>query len=160
MDSNLTATQKLDIVLELLKRQNEYKVKTQISNILLENGTRIVDGDLIRILDRMVNDGYIIERKQDSAGTSINPLYLISYYGLLFDNYAAKSLRDSAYDEQQQLEIERLKKVDRDSDRNQTRLNRLTRWLAVGTIALAVMEIIKFLCDIDPCVKEFFQRLF
>jgi DNA-binding PadR family transcriptional regulator len=158
MDSLLTPIQKLDTVLKLLQTQNSYKTKEEVTTILSQSGTPMNEDDLIRILDKLINDGFVIETKQDRNGNHIYARYLISYSGILFDNYASKFLLDAADAEQQRLEIDRLRTLDLNVERNQTRLNRLTRWLAVGTIVLAVMEIIKFLCEMDSCIKAFFEK--
>jgi hypothetical protein len=84
---NLLPIQKLDIVLNFLKTQKEYQRWFQIRNKLNDSGIVLDGDDFVRIIDKLINDGYLIEIKKNDQGTSIVPLCLISYSGYLFEGY-------------------------------------------------------------------------
>ena len=159
MEKPVTPIEKIDTILNILQSQDRYKTRLEIENILSALEISINQDDIVRILDKLVNDGYVIEIKQDNNGIRITPQYLISWSGHLFDSYDAKASRDAEALEQQRIDAARLIQLESQNLINSGRLNRLTRWLAWGTIGLAVIELIKFLCDLDPCIKEFFEKI-
>lgn len=78
---------KLDYVFENLKTQTTFLTQPQILNILKDPKFEISDYDLIRIMDRLVNDGNVIVLDRDEKAGAIPPKYQISFYGYLFKSY-------------------------------------------------------------------------
>ncbi|MGZ3821471.1 MAG: hypothetical protein ACXVB6_12820, partial [Mucilaginibacter sp.] len=128
--------------LNILQSQDRYKTRLEIENILSALEISINQDDIVRILDKLVNDGYVIERKQDNNGTRIIPQYLISWSGHLFDSYDAKASRDAEALEQQRIDAARLIQLESQNLTNSGRLNILTHrlvkatWFAVGAAAV------------------------
>ena len=84
------AIKRLDYVLQYLKGKNVYLSHSQVLNDLKKNKFIIEDYELIILLDRLINDGLVIEQKDGNNDPTTNR-YLISYHGLLFKSYARKS---------------------------------------------------------------------
>jgi hypothetical protein len=95
MEKGLEPIQKLDEVLNYLRTQKSFLTDAQLSDNLQTKGLIISEDDLIRITDRLINDGYIIERKRDKKQTAIDPKYLISYKGYLFQGYVEQKRIDN-----------------------------------------------------------------
>ena len=87
---NLSPIEKLDYVLNVLKDQTVFLTRNQILNVLRQSGFTIAHHDLVRIMDRLINDGYVIEMKTDESGQQVMSSCQISYYGYLFKGYKAK----------------------------------------------------------------------
>lgn len=162
MENDPKPTEKLDWILNFFKTQKSYLTDDQLNVNLKSVGFAIEPDDLIRVLDTLINDGYIIEKKTDVSQNLIASRYLISYKGYLFidsGGYVAKASRDAADALHIHLDNQRQIALQDHSEKNSKHLNLLTLWLAVGTIILALIEIIKFLCDTDPTIKSFFEKI-
>lgn len=102
------------------------------------------------ILERLHKDGYLTFDSQFETGN-------ITFDGKLFlqtGGYTAKASRDEAAALSIDIENQRKLALDNNLEANSTRLNRLTLWLAVGTIALALIEIIKFFVWLSSSQKS------
>lgn len=96
-------------------------------------------GQLIIIILKLKKDGYINE---DSAR------YQITIDGYVFaasGGYLALNTKGINEAILLQQEIDRRKLIDSKLEENSARLNKLTTWLAVGTIVLALLELIKLM---------------
>lgn len=90
----ITPIQKLDAVLDFLKTQKSYLNHHSVDTGLRKVNIELDADDLIRIKDKLINDGYLIERKTNTLGSSIDPVYLISYSGYLFHGYIKQQAID------------------------------------------------------------------
>lgn len=162
MNNDLKPIEKLDWILDYFRSQKSYLTDDQLNENFKKIGFSIDADDLIRILDKLINDGHIIEKKIDRWQNPIASRYLISYQGHLFidsGGYTIKASRDTEDALRIHLDNQRQITLQDNSEKNSKRLNLLTFWLAVGTIILALIEIIKFLCETDPVIKSFFENI-
>jgi len=88
------------------------------------------------ILEKLQLNGYVKRQPSMAWTITIDGEVFLSQGG-----YGAKSLTDAANAEEQRLEIARLRNLDEQSEINQTRLNDLTFWLAVGSIAATIVAL-------------------
>ena len=96
-------------------------------------------GQLITIFRKLIKDGYI-EKVGDRDEISIDG-YVFAASG----GYSALNTKKINEAILLQQEIDRRKVIDSQLEANSARLNKLTCWLAIGTIALAVFEFAKFI---------------
>ena len=143
--------QKIDIALQYLK-DNPTRINFDSFNAKLnELGLTSSQYHTRTLLDKLKHDRLVM----DLPGPSNREEgLLITYEGLLFEGYQAKFLNDSAAAEQRRLELERLRTVDSNSERNQIRLNDLTLYLSIGTGVLALIEFVKFVVWIFSSQKS------
>ncbi|WP_259070215.1 hypothetical protein HDF24_15210 [Mucilaginibacter sp. X4EP1] len=134
-----TIEAKLDMVLQYVVNipSRELLTRDQIAS----NMDAIpYEKEITEILLKLYKDGYVHTQNDMGLG-----YFYSNFDGRIFidsGGYKSKSLSDAADAEFQQRELDRLRNVDDLSGRNQTRLNRLTRWLVVGTIAAAVVGLV------------------
>lgn len=116
------------------------------------------DSDYFRnILRKLVDDGYLYSYGE---AKKLDEAYYIRFEGEAFNRlggYRVKSLNEDAArnmvaleKEAQQIEKERQKKVDATMMKIGRRLNCLTLWLALGTGALALIELAKLWLEYFP----------
>lgn len=153
---DLPPEQKLDIVLQQVVNMSQQEPHSYmyIANLV---GANDYWKEVFEILIKLRKDGYIAS--PDETGYAI---YVSNFDGRLFiDNggYTTKALKDANDALLVQLEINRRIELDAHLKNAASRLNLLTLWLAIGTGALALIEVIKFLCEMDSCIKEFFERM-
>lgn len=155
--ADLSPEQKLDIVLQKLVNLSDDNPQPYNEIAYLLNA-RPFNKEIFEILLKLKKDGYVASNGETGFGS-----YSSNFDGRLFidrGGYTAKALRDAEVAEQQRLDAARLIQLESQNLINSGRLNRLTRWLAWGTIALAVIELVKFVCELDPKIKLFFERVF
>jgi hypothetical protein len=137
MDS-LSAIQKLQTVLDTL-------AKNPVAERNLQDIDRLVLApinmmELSFILDRLEKDSFVKSREYQKQ-FAVEKLYSITFDGQVF------------FDQGGYIQAERASKTNLTlaearvvtGERAQNRLNSLTLWLVVGTIAVAVVEIIKLI---------------
>lgn len=134
---------KIDFVLNFFKSKQD--LDASFSYTIIENHVKrtselkITVTMLREILKKLVNDGYITERKQEEGYQSI---YHVSFEGLVFEGYVHEN-------EANHKEQERLHTLENRQLALSRRMNALTAIVAVGTIVAAVyylMEILKSFC--------------
>jgi hypothetical protein len=104
----------------------------------------IEPGYFLKVLERLVQDKYINKELQDPFREVGNTPLLKSYYSINFDGeflnqmggYAAEAENAAL---RKRIEEDRLNRAENTSKR----LNKLTFWLVIGTVSLAIIEIIK-----------------
>ncbi len=105
--------------------------------------------DINRILNKLRNEGYIdshLRPFDKKEGVRQIAHYFITFDGELFNSkggYKAKELNTSIALKKTQSDVEEQQRLSALSVSHANRLNRLTGTLAVGTIALAVLEVLK-----------------
>jgi hypothetical protein len=154
--AGLSPEQKLDIVLQKVVNLSDDNSQYYNDLATMLNATSF-NKEVFEILLKLKKDGFVTSNGETGYGS-----YSSNFDGRLFidrGGYTAKALRDAEAAEQQRIDAARLIQLESQNSINSGRLNGLTRWLAVGTIALALIEIIKFLCDLDHGIKVFFERI-
>jgi len=148
---NLTAIQKLDLLLEYFIKMDTppFKTDDEIFNELKPESTK----EMFEIMHKLEREGYISTSILSIKGQD-ETVYGSTFDGRLFylaGGYNAKSLADAADAEQQRLEINRLRSVDASNDQNQKTLNKLTNrlswatWFAFGAaMALLIWSIYSY----------------
>ena len=141
----LTPIQKLDVVLKSLATLPDEKSALSFDEIFNEIMRRHPSFDktafkieLSRILRKLVGDEYVIKHDVTYKGVSgRNSVFFVSFDGHLFitekGGYEQKFIDD-------ERENSRLTKLELSRDAQGKALNRLTGWVAGGTIALAFLE--------------------
>ncbi|TWI94179.1 hypothetical protein JN11_04785 [Mucilaginibacter frigoritolerans] len=120
---------------------------------LEQDGIIFGNDQFIIALKKLHKDGYV----EYDGGNAI----MITWEGSLFielGGYKAKALKDANDALLVQMEINRRLQQDEGLKNLSSRLNQWTLWLAIGTGFLALIEIIKFLCEVDPSIKAFFEK--
>jgi hypothetical protein len=131
---NLTPTEKLDVVLFFLKTQHQYLTWNSIRFELGKNGSEYEVGDFIRIMDKLINDGYLIEEKSNDKGTSIESICIISYSGYLFHGYLEQEKHDELVQRVAEANESRAR-------RNETRLVNGTWFAGAAAVFLLLWQI-------------------
>jgi hypothetical protein len=145
METSITAIQKLDSVLSIFDPNSTYRGinNLKIKELLKEKKIDIGERLLTEILHKLVKDNYLrIEVADAMVGTQT--FKNISYYLLTFEGELFQT--NGGYLEEARARDERRRWEDRlleNGERNGERLNTLTLILAIGTVGLAVIEIIK-----------------
>ena len=135
----------LDKVLFLIKERGSVTY-FDIENVAQGFNPKPEKGQLITIFRKLIKDGYI-EKVGDRDEISIDG-YVFAASG----GYSALNTKKINEAILLQQEIDRRKVIDSQLEANSARLNKLTCWLAIGTIALAAFEAIKFILFlIDRC---------
>ena len=153
--ADLSPEQKLDVVLQKLVNLSETHI-VRYMEVVVNVTAQGYEKEIFEILLKLLKDGYITSTSHSGYGE-----YYSNFDGRLFidsGGYTAKALRDAEVLEKQRIDAARLIQLESQNSINSGRLNGLTRWLAWGTIGLAVIELIKFICDLDPNIKAFFER--
>ena len=126
----------LDYLHEMLSEKRGWFGKDIFRKYMTETrGIDLFDPEII--LDKLLRDGYI-----EMSENTIK----ISFDGKTFQEAGGYRTDAKLLDARIKNEEARIKKEDDfqlNSENNQKRLNNLTRWLAIGTSALAVIEIIR-----------------
>jgi hypothetical protein len=147
MSTQLTPIQSLDAVLKFMagpwaKGKNTdgdlHPIFVKKSQLEMEPGY------FLKVLERLVRDKYIDKELQDPFNKVGNTPLLWSYYYINFDGelfhqmggYAAEAENTAL---RKRIEEDRLNRAENTAKR----LNRLTFWLVIGTVSLAIIEIIK-----------------
>ncbi|HEY5327152.1 MAG TPA: hypothetical protein VIJ27_09130 [Mucilaginibacter sp.] len=144
----LTPIQKLDYVLYYIKNLKHEQVSdaTIIAFSINSRVQEIVpEVEALMIIKKLIKDGYVNDSDTNEHG--IKQLS-VSFEGSVFierGGYSDQALRDANDTEKQKREIVRLRNLDIHSEENQKSLNRLTLWLALGSGALALIELAKIL---------------
>jgi hypothetical protein len=141
-NNNKTTIDLLDDIIIYLKA-NEH-VKTSLDTAA--NDLNIDRDDLHKLLLKLKEDGYIIMGTLGDISLSANG-YIFQISGC----YASMILKHAI--DLETLASEKAYRVSIDDKliANTDRLNRLTRWLVVGTISLAIIELIQFFNALIRC---------
>lgn len=143
---HFTPVEKLDHVLHHLSKEeksvtiNEFHSKVGLSY-----------QETNEIFHKLKLDGNARESKE-GIGPYFFSIFYITFDGRYFlqaGGYNSKALQDANEALLIQAEIDRRHTLDEHLKNAASRLNRLTLWLAIGTAVLALMEIIKFACEIS-----------
>lgn len=118
--------------------------KTYIPYDLILHSFKLYTNDLIMILNKLKKDEYVCREEITNKLTKevVNG-YRITFEGLLFYNqggYEQEMIRRNA-------ESIRVEKLEISQQTLMAKLNVLTGWVAGGTIALVLVEILKMLND-------------
>ena len=149
MDQQLSPIQSLDVVLKFMAGQwargkstdgDLYAMFTKKSQI------EMTPGRFLKVLERLVQDKYVHKELDDPFKEVGNTSLLVNYYSINFDGELFCQIGGYAEQEKKavlkdRIEEERLNRAENTAKR----LNRLTFWLVIGTISLAVIEVIKLL---------------
>jgi hypothetical protein len=138
----ITAIDKIDFILNLLYERKSENIEA-IYTLIRNANVGIADIEIHPILLKLKEEKQIYQPP--------NNRYEISFDGKLFKEnggYRAKVLKDANDALLTQLEINRRHTLDDHLKKSASRLNRLTLWLAIGTGALALIEIIKFVIGV------------
>lgn len=142
--SNLTPNEILDRVLSACKPDTEYKGYNPIAidSRLLRAGTKISSTKLHEALYKLVKDEYVRFEEQETFMT--NQKIIVKYYMMTFEGEVFMS-NGGYVEESKVLDAARHRDeiLENQSLSNANRLNYLTFWLAVGSIVLALIEIVK-----------------
>ena len=149
MEKSFTAVQKVDLVLRFLG--NRVEAKPHITDGDLFSALRKLypvlerqndfGSDLLRILNKLIKEGYVdFEDTEPLAARR----YFITFDGKLLSEEGGYEKALVAKDARRRWEEDLLQK----GEENGERLNRLTLILGVGTIALAVVEVVKFVYEL------------
>lgn len=148
--------QKLDIVLQ--KMVNLPTTETIYYTYIVSQVNAIgYEKEIFEILLKLRKDGYITSDTESGHGS-----YTSNFDGRLFiDNggYQVKALKEANEALLNRLEIDRRRTLDKTLEDNSSRLNLLTLWLAIGTGALALIELAKFLVWMFPDLKPVLQEI-
>lgn len=147
MSIQVTPIQWLDAVLQFMAGQWARGKNTDgdlYAMFVEKSHLEIEPGYFLKVLERLVMDKYINKELQDPFKEVGNTPLLKSYYSINFDGelfhqmggYAAEAENASL---RKRIEEDRLNRAENTSQR----LNRLTFWLVIGTVSLAIIEIIK-----------------
>ena len=151
---NLSPIEKLDYVLGFfVKNPSSLGYALGRACILISEEKVIDDRRLIeQILTKLVKDGYLkAEEHYSFAGEKLadsGDHYLLTFDGEAFyeqGGYKAESFKNEKTFKLIENDRKHNLKVADNMEANAKRLNRLTLWLAVGTGALAIIEIIKLI---------------
>jgi hypothetical protein len=147
MNKQLTPIQSLDAILEFMASHWARGKSTDgelYTMFMKRNQIEMEPGYFLKVLERIVKDRYINKELQDPFKEIGNTALLRNYYSINFDGelfnqlggYTAEASNTTL---KMRIEEERLNRA----ENNAKRLNGLTLWLAIGTISLAIIEIIK-----------------
>jgi DNA-binding PadR family transcriptional regulator len=145
MLENLKPIEKIDFVLRYFIEMDNPPNRTdeEIKKDLNLETTK----ELFEILHRLEKDGYIVSEIMPRYGHNVR-VYSSTFDGRTFQGrggYQAKALRNEATYRLELIETSRRRSLDDHLEANTNRLNRLTLYLAIGTGALALIEITKFI---------------
>jgi len=119
---------KLDELLELLKNENHALNGFELKDAMERRGCPVSDHELQRYINQLTADKYIMQ--------DFDYNYMIRIEGLLFEGYAQKIANDAS--ENKRLDtLESYQRAQADT------LNRLTLWIAVGSVGLLLIEFLK-----------------
>jgi hypothetical protein len=150
METSFTAIQKVDIVLKFLANRVEAKPyitdgalfsALQKQHPILEKQNDF-GSDLLRILNKLIKEGYV---DFEDTAPPITRRYYITFDGKLLSDEGGYERASKSKDDRRRWEDDLLLK----GEKNGERLNRLTLVLGVGTIALALIEVIKFFYELS-----------
>lgn len=151
MTQQLNPIRSLDSVLEFMAgpwargRSTDgelYSLFAQKSQIEMEPGY------FLKVLERLVKDQYVHKEMLDPFREIGKTSLLKNYYAINFDGelfyqrggYAVEEKNDALA---KRVEEDRLNR----SENTAKRLNRLTFWLVIGTVSLAIIEIVKMFLE-------------
>lgn len=147
MKSTINPIQSIDSVLSIFDPSSQLRGmhNLKIKELLRHEQINLSDRLLREILHKLVKDNYLrIEIAEATVGTmqvkDVN-YYLLTFEGELFKASGGYSAQAQSIEARKHWEDELLVK----GEKNGERLNALTLWLAVGTIFLAFLEVIKLL---------------
>jgi hypothetical protein len=115
-----------------------YALFTQKSQIKMEPGY------FLKVLERLVKDNYLNKELEDpfkEVGSTalLRAYYFINFDGELFHQRCGYGAEEKDAALKRRMEEDRLNRAEFTAKR----LNTLTFWLAIGTVSLAIIEIIK-----------------
>lgn len=151
MTQQLDPIQSLDAVLKFMAGPWTRGRNTdgELYALFVQKGQiKMEPGYFLKVLERLVKDQYIHKELDDPfKGVGNTPL-LASYYAINFDGELFFRRGGYAADEQNNALAKRLAE-DRliRSENTAKRLNRLTFWLVIGTVSLAIIEIVKIFLE-------------
>lgn len=133
--------EKLDLVLNTLAT-NEFihRDVEQIHQLIPPNGT-ITGLELGLILSKFVRDSMAESYMFTVLGGGQKPIYKITFEGSVFIEQGGYVQAQRTSEIRQALDEARIQK----GEQAQNRLNILTFWLVLGSIAVAVVEIVKLI---------------
>ncbi|SDS84039.1 hypothetical protein SAMN05216490_1920 [Mucilaginibacter mallensis] len=142
--TDFTEINKLDEILKFIVNQPKNITFGEVKIIFNYPNEKEID----EILHKLEKDGFIqrINDYKDPSNQTL-PNYLSTFDGRLFvhsGGYKAKALENDNNRKLTDSELARHQMLDNHLEANTSRLNRLTLWLAIGTIVLALSEIVKF----------------
>jgi hypothetical protein len=151
MNKQLTPLQSLDAVLTFLAGPWARGKSTDgdlYAMFVKKSQHEMEPGYFLKVLERLVQDKYIHKELQDPfKGVGNTPLrrnyYSINFDGELFHEMGGYAAEAENTGLRKRIEEDRLNRAENTAKR----LNRLTFWLVIGTVSLAIIEIIKFLLD-------------
>ena len=135
----------LDDFLEVFMKHSENGYKASITSFKdLTNWDKFPDHEVNMVLEKLIKDGYVRPVDHKSPETVVES-YIVKKYQLTFEGrffilnggYEEAS-KSSGAEKRLQLDFQVHAK------KNAKRLNRLTFWLAVGSITLALVELVKY----------------
>jgi hypothetical protein len=150
METSYTAIQKVDIVLKFLANNIEAKPSITDGTLFslltkkhpeLENQEDF-GSDLLRILNKLAKEGYV--DFEDTVPPTIRKYY-ITFDGKVLNDEGGYERASNSEDVRRRWEDELLIK----GEKNGERLNTLTLILGIGTIALAIIEVIKLYYELS-----------
>jgi len=148
-------TEKLDLVLNQIHRFEPEAIHSKLGDLITHISTikgktthedlgknivliknNITNTELIKILQRLVNDGYIEKVKSPDSLKEINSFYITTFDGVLFLDHPGGYVKQAALYASENIRIDKLESDQRESQKN---LVRLTSWIAWGTVGAAVI---------------------
>ena len=135
---------KIDTVLDYIKKMHPAPFDHQ--HVYWSLKKEINDAELSTILNTLSEDSHIIKHPSGQ--------YSLTFNGALFPGYAV-SIADAKRDREisrNNLEIQQ--KLQVKLDEKSGTLNRLTTWVTIGTISMAILQLISLIADHD--VRQFF----
>lgn len=134
----MTSLEKLDAVLDLIRRHSLGKLRfdfSEISNRINEENIDIEFGEIVYILKKLLNDGYIMEDDRfDKTKFGHDTVYRINFEGRLF-------LEQGGYEgvnTRQNVGNIRVANLENHQKRHRMWMTRLTIILAAGTTLAAI----------------------
>lgn len=153
----MTSIEKLDLLLQFFIESPHSKPHINDENILkyLEKGIVQDAAELLKLLNKLIKDEYlVVELRQINGGSYPLKHYSLTFEGDYFIRY------DGGYLGKIRKEAENTKQLDqfRSTQSDQAaKLNKLTSWIAWGTIIAAFyysIELIKTILSICNLVKK------
>jgi hypothetical protein len=144
---NFSSLEQLDEVLKYLKQQTSPPRKS-IGEIIevLRHTLNLGDNDFLLILKKLIKDGFVATEEIDVSHPSpvahppiLSLRYIITFEGKLFLESPGGYVKQT---EQQHAAGRRLERLEAEQRQNQKDMKRLNRWIAIGTVAAAVIGLL------------------
>jgi hypothetical protein len=135
----MTEIEKLDaVLLSLQKHHSKMLIYDKLFNALTLDYPKVeFHGDVLFILDKLKRDGYVDFRTDllEDGGT----VYMINYDGRMFNALGGYKQQIINAD----LQSKKVERLEISQQKLMAKLNRVTAWIAGGTLALVLVELWK-----------------